>query len=137
MFDTRFLTALSVSAVKGQVAATAKRIARRVALGTFAGILWLIVLAFALAAFTVWLAGEIGTVAALAWIAGGFAVVAILIHIGLAVTAKRKPKAKLEAHFEASADGKGAEMDVSAVGSLAIFAAIGFLLGRMVNRRKD
>jgi hypothetical protein len=137
MFDTRLLTAMGIAAVKGQVAAAAKRFARRAALTSFAGLLWLVVFAFAIAAFTVWLAGEIGTVAALAWIAGGCAIVAILIHIGLAITAKRRPKARLEAHFEAKAGGKGAEADISAVGSVAIFAAIGYLLGRMVNRRQD
>jgi hypothetical protein len=128
---------MGVAAVKGQIAATAKRIARRAALTSFAGLLWLVVFAFALAAFTVWLAGEIGAVAALAAIAGGCAILAIIIHIGLAVTAKRRPRARLQAHFEAKADGQGAEADFSAVGSVAIFAAIGYLLGQAFNRRRD
>lgn len=137
MLDPRVFAALGVSAVKNQIASTVKRIVRRAALMSVAGLLWLLVFGFALAAFTVWLAGQIGAVAALAWIAGGFAVIAVIIHIILAVTARRRPKPGVEAHIAARAGGTTAEADLGGMGAVAIFAAIGFLLGRAVNRRKD
>ena len=74
---------LAVDLVKGRAKAAVSNVARQAALGAATLLFLLVAFSFGLAAFTVWLAGEIGTVAALGFIGLGFLVIAGIILLAM------------------------------------------------------
>ncbi len=99
--------------------------------------------AFAVAAFAVWLAGKIGTVWALIAMAALFLGVMLIVQ-GVAWLAFGRPRrappsppppvSPVAASAEASGE-EGAVPPGSEIGAVAIVALIGFLLGRQMLQR--
>ena len=73
------VAALGFAAMKAEVRRAASRVGRRVAIIVLTGLLLAMAVAFALAALAVWLAGEVGTIAALSTIAAGLVVLAGIV----------------------------------------------------------
>ncbi len=136
----RLLASIGLAALQGEVRAAVQRAKRRAILTAIAAVLWLIAFAFALAALTVWLADAIGGPLACASIAGGLAVVALVLQIAASAQKRRKrPPASVAdivsevADRADKADMEGGEGTV--FGLLAIVGVAGFLLGRRILRR--
>lgn len=131
------ISAIGFAALKGEVSGIVQRATRRAALMLIVLLLWLGAFGFALAALAVWLSSALGPIAANGIIAGGFAVIGIFIQIGLAVSTnnrkKTAPKISIPG-FAQSADGTQTP-DVANLGSMAIIAIAGFLLGRQIFRK--
>jgi hypothetical protein len=113
-----------------------RRGVQRATLAAVAAVLWIVVLAFCLAAFTVWLAGIVGVIWALLIDAGAFALIAIVVHIILAVTARRRASVVPPLAGVAAA---GAIPEIGTAGATAGaivgVVAIAFLLARQFRRK--
>jgi hypothetical protein len=102
-------------------------------------VLVLLVLAFGfgLGCFTVWLSHEIGTVPALGFIALGFLVIAIIVYVIWRVSSQPAP-ARRRSPIADSFDEKKRGQEPppgSALGSLAVVALVGYLMGRQIFRK--
>jgi hypothetical protein len=64
------LAALGFAVVKAEAQGAARRLGRRVVVVALTGLLLATAVGFAIAAFAVWLAREVGTIAALSIVAG-------------------------------------------------------------------
>jgi len=129
------ISTIGVTALKGEVSAMIKRASRRAALTAVAFLLWLVAFGFALAAFVVWLSAQLGGIAACAIVAGIFAVLGVVIQIGLAI-GNRRP-AQTRSTLAGLAPGLEKELGVNAgsLGSMAVVALAGYLVGRRLFRR--
>ncbi len=129
--------AAGIAALKNEAQATARRVGRNVALGAAFGVLVLLAFGFALAAFTVWLAGEIGTIPALGVVALAFLVLAIAVRLIATLSAKprrrREPPPAFAEPLRAAASG--APPMGSELGSMAVIAIVGFILARELSRK--
>ncbi len=133
------LAALGVAAIKSEVRATARRVGRRVALGAVTALLMLLAFGFALAAFAVWLSGEVGAVVALIIVAAGALVLALIIR-GVAMLADRqrpyRPATAPPLAETLAGEGAGEEPPAgSAMGSMAVVALVGFILAQRLIKR--
>jgi hypothetical protein len=137
------LAALGLAAVKAEARLVARRVGRRLAVAIATGVLVLTAAGFALAAFAVWLAGEVGTIEALALIAVGLIVIALLVQAiawlanrpGEPIRRRRTPPPPPLADSLGAADSD-APPPGSALGSVAVVGLVGFLLGRQLFRRR-
>jgi len=130
----RLLASVGLAALQGEITATVQRAKRRAILTAIAVVFWLLTFAFALAALTVWLAGVVGPLIACVAIAGGFAVVALILQLAASAQKRRKRPPPSLADMVSEAAGKeGGEGTV--FGLLAIVAVAGYLLGRRILRR--
>ncbi|HET7716780.1 MAG TPA: hypothetical protein VFK86_14235 [Bauldia sp.] len=133
---------LGLDLAKGRAKAQARRFARQAAVGAATLLFLILAFSFGLAAFSVWLAREIGTIPALGFIGLGFLVVAVAIAGISALTDERRRKsprqqpiaAAMKQEF-ASEEGEDPAPAGSAVGAMGIVALIGFLLARQLFRR--
>ena len=131
------ISAVGFAALKGEVSGIVQRAAQRAVLMLMVLLLWLGAFSFALAALAVWLSSELGPIAAYGIIAGGFAVIGIAIQVGLAISARSRKRAAPKMSipgFTTSADGTHTP-DVANLGSMAIVAIAGYLLGRQIFRK--
>src|SRR5262249_22109094 len=81
--------AIGLAALKAEIRAAG----RRIAIAAISGLLLVIAICFAVAAFAVWLAGEIGTVAALLVIAIGFLGLALFVQgVAWLAAGRRRPR---------------------------------------------
>lgn len=101
--------------------------AQAILLGTLM-VLILAAVGFGVAALTVWLSALWGTAAALAAVAGGFVVVALLLEV--VIVLRKNARAKHARPFVADAPP-----DQAALGSVAAMALVGYLIGRQFLRR--
>jgi len=102
----------------------------RMALRVVAGILWLLVAGFLMAAFVIWLSSVVGAIAACAIVAAAFAVVALILHFVAARMARRRHTWSLKTQFPGLAEAIGnGTLDDSALGALAVAALAGFFVG--------
>jgi hypothetical protein len=129
------LGAIGLATFKAEIRAAG----RRMAIAALSGLLLATGVCFAVAAFAVWLAGEIGTVGALLSLAGGFVVLALIVH-GVARLAagrprKRAPPPTPEAAPAAAQSAAEAPSPGSEIGAVAIVALLGFLLARQMLER--
>ena len=132
---------LGIDLAKGRAKAGAKRFARQAAVGAATLLFLILAFSFGLAALTVWLSREIGTVPALGFIGLGFLVIAAVVVAIAAATDKsrrRRPRpqpigAAVKQEF-VSADGQPAPTG-STVGAMGVVAIIGYLLARQLFRR--
>jgi hypothetical protein len=127
--------AASLAALRGEAANVARRASLRAVLSAAAGLAWLLVAGFLLGALVVWLSGIVGPIYACAIVAGGFAVIALILHLVAARLARQQPWAQLKAHIReavASADEATGE---GTIGVLALVALAGFMLGARGRRR--
>jgi vacuolar-type H+-ATPase subunit I/STV1 len=103
-------------------------------------VLGLLVLAFGfgLGCFAVWLSHEIGTVPALGYIALGFLVIAIIVYVIWRVSSQRPAPARRRSPIADAFDERKAGQEPppgSALGSLAVVALVGYLMGRQIFRK--
>lgn len=129
------ISTIGLAALKGEVSAMASRAAQRSFLHLIAFFLWLLAFGFGLAAFTVWLAGVVGVIWACAIVAGVFAAIGIAIQIGLALSKRRPQNQSSLADLAAPAAAGVAAQSGGILGSLAIVAIVGWLLGRHIFRK--
>lgn len=139
---TALLSAVGFAAIKSQAQAAARTMGRRFAFAFATGLLAVAAVGFGIAAFTVWLAGEIGTIWALLVVAGILLVLAIIVQVVGASLDRTPRRAAAYAPPPRLADipPPDREADIpppgSEVGAMAIVAVIGFLLGRQLFRRR-
>ena len=132
---------LGIDLAKGRAKAGAQRFARQAAVGAATLLFLILAFSFGLAALTVWLSREIGTVPALGFIGLGFLVIAAVVVAVAAATDKsrrRRPRpqpigAAVKQEF-VSAEGEPAPTG-STVGAMGVVAVIGYLLARQLFRR--
>ena len=132
------LSAIGLAALKAEIRAAGQRIA----VAAISGLLLLTAICFAIAALTVWLAGEIGAIWALLVIAGGFLVLALIVQGVARLTADRPryrpPPARPAPSSPPPVEPQPANRTVppgSEIGTVAIVALVGFLLARQMLRR--
>jgi len=125
------ISAVGFAALKGEMSAMVRRASLRAGLTLFVILLWLGAFGFAVAALAVWLAAELGVIAACGILAAGFLVVGLVIQIALAISARKHARAPIR--MPLSTDGQAP--DISGLGSLAIVGIAGFLLGRLLFRK--
>ncbi|MEX0851714.1 MAG: hypothetical protein WD036_00295 [Bauldia sp.] len=126
-------SAVGLAALKGEFAAIRRRTRRRVVALLLAALFWLLALGFALAALTVWLTGQLGGLAACAIVAGGAAVIALVLQLVASMTGRRPAQSTASLFAEGGPRAGGA--DGGMLGSVAIAALAGYLLGRHLFRR--
>jgi len=132
------LSAIGLAALKAEIRAAG----RRIAVAAISGLLLVTAVCFAVAAFAVWLAGEIGTTWALLAIAGGFLVLALIVQGVARLAAGRRrhrpPPARPVPPSPAPNEPQPADATIppgSEISSVAIVALVGFLLARQMLQR--
>lgn len=126
------LSAAGLAALRDEVAAVARRGRRRAILLAAAILLWLLAFGFTLASLTIWLAANMGAIAAFGSLAAAFAVIALVVQL-IAAAARRKPRSPLSAPTPGAA--KKDAQNGNPLGAMAIFALAGYLIGRHLFRR--
>jgi len=134
---------LGVDLAKGRAKAQARRFARQAAVGAATLLFLILAFSFGLAAFTVWLAREIGTIPALGFIGLAFLIIAVAVAGIAALTDENRrsrppaqPIASAIKQEFVSAEGDGEPVPAgSTVGAMGMVALIGFLLARQLFRR--
>jgi hypothetical protein len=130
----RLISTVGLSALRREVAASVGRAGRRVGLYVAAAVLWLAASAFLLAALSAWLAGQLGTIAALAIVGGALAAIALIVHLGLVLSAHRRARPDYgEAIAGLTGTGGSSAGPGADLGALAIVALVGWLLGRQMS----
>lgn len=134
------LSALGIAAVKAEAKATARRVGRRMALGGATLVLLILAFGFGLAAFTVWLAGQVGTIWALVIVAAGALVLAGAVQTVAALTdgSRRRRPPPPPPVFAAAAGEESGEAPPpagSVLGSLAVVGLVGFILAQKLFKR--
>lgn len=131
----QLISAVGLAALKGEAAAAAQRAGKRTALYVLAVILWVTALGFLVAALTIWLAGKLGAVAACVIVAAALAVIGLAVQLGLMLTSRRRRQSGINLSAPGlSATGQAGGVG-SDIGSLAVVAVIGWLLGRQMTRK--
>ena len=132
---------LGVDLARGRAKAGMRRAMRQAAVGAATGLFLLLAFSFGLAAFTVWLAREIGVVPALGFIGLGFLIVSALIVAIAAATDKRRrrapppqPIAQAVKQEFVSAEAEPPPTGAT-VGAMGVVALIGYLFARQLFRR--
>ena len=131
---------LGVDLAKGRAKAGVRRAVRQAAVGAATVLFLLLAFSFGLAAFTVWLAREIGTVPALGFIGLGFLIVAVLV-VAIATTTDKRRRRTPEQPIAAAVKQEfvSAESEPpptgATVGAMGIVALIGYLFARQLFRR--
>jgi hypothetical protein len=135
MLLTWLASTLGMAALKGGASSIMQRISRGAVIGGVLAVLWLTAFGLAIAALTVWLAGELGTPAALGIVAGGLAVIGLVFQVVVTLTARReKPSGFNIANAFQPAPGSTTTPDGNQLGSMAIVAAAGYLLARQIRK---
>lgn len=140
------LAAFGVAALKAELRVHMRRAGIRFAAALVTGLFALVAVGFGVAAFTVWLAGEIGTIGALLVTGGIFLFVAIVVHIAGRVALARPARARLAdmpPPRPASSPPPPPPRDPdepppgSALGAVAVVGLAGFLLAREMFRKRS
>jgi hypothetical protein len=139
----QWLTAAAgVEGLKSEATTLARRIVRRAMLTGLVGLLWLVAGGFAVAGFSVWLAGLVGIVAACAIVAAILAAAALAIQLGMSVDKAPSPAAPAAAetdddpprHQARDAGNEDTVSDDAALAGAAFVSLAGYMLGRMVKK---
>ena len=135
MLLRRLISAIGLAALKGEVSAILQRATRRALLMTIVLLLWLATFGFTIATLAVWLSAELGPIAACGIIAAGFAVVGLAIQVCLALSARRRRRARVPPGPRVATNPGGSpNANAGNLGALAIVAVAGYLLGRRLFR---
>lgn len=129
---------LGLDLAKGRARTEMRHFARRAAVGAATLLFVLLAFAFGLAAFSVWLSREIGTVAALGFIGLGFLVIAgiIVAVAAIADRQRRKPRPIVSAMKQEFAAAESEEPPTgSTVGAMGVVGLLAFLFARQLFRR--
>ncbi len=139
----QLLAAFGTAAIRGEIQSTVSRLRLRAILIGAAAAMWLLAIGFALAAFTVWLAGQVGPIAACLILAAVFAAIAIGAHVAMIMLRRRgtplttvlsRAMAPLKQAADEGATGSKPG-EAASVGSLLVLAAAGYVLGRYLTDR--
>jgi hypothetical protein len=132
---------LGVDLARGRAKAGMRRAARQAAVGAATGLFLLLAFSFGLAAFTVWLAREIGVVPALGFIGLGFLIVSALIVAIATASDKRRRRAPPPQPIAAAVRQEFVSAEAeppptgATVGAMGVVALIGYLFARQIFRR--
>lgn len=131
----RLASTIALSALRDDMSAMAGRAGKRAAFHAVAAVLWLTAFGFLVAALAIWLNRIVDPILAYAILAAGLAVVALLVHLGLALSGRRRPRSDFGAILAGLTAPAGSSSGASAgpggdIGALAVVAVIGWLLGR-------
>lgn len=131
---------LGIDLARGRARAQARHVMRQAAVGAAALLFLLLGFSFGLAAFTVWLAREIGTVPALGFIGLGFLVIAALVVVIAAMTDRQRRRSRPPPIADAvRQEFAAAEAEPvppgSTVAAMGVVALIGYLFARQLYRR--
>jgi hypothetical protein len=145
---TSLLSAFGLAAVKAEARRAAQNFGKQAAIAGATGLLVLTALGLALAALTVWLAGEVGTIWALLIVAGGLLVIAAILQLVVRMNGRRPATTSSYrssyvpppgfAGAPPSGTAGAADGDApagSVIGSAAIVALVGFLLARQLGKK--
>ena len=132
---------LGIDLAKGRAKAGARRAMRQAAVGAATAFFLILAFSFGLAAFTVWLAREIGVVPALGFMGLGFLIVAVLV-VAIATAADKRqrrapppqPIATAMKQEFVSAEAEPPPTGAT-VGAMGVVALIGYLFARQLFRR--
>ena len=135
---------IGIAALKIEARAAARRVTIHAVAGAVAGIFILVAVGFAVAALTVWLAGELGTIWALLIAAALFLVIAGVVLLAARLMTRRRrvlPVVDAAAQRATStatppSGERGGPTAGEELGSLAVVALSGFLLAREMFRRR-
>jgi hypothetical protein len=145
---TSLLSAMGLAAVKAEARRAAQNFGKQAAIAGATALLVLTAAGLALAALTIWLAGEVGTIWALLIVAGGLLVIAAILQLVVraqsrkpagyrrawtpppSFTATSDPGAPPPGGVSFSATTGEAPPTGSVLGSAAIVAIVGFILAR-------
>jgi hypothetical protein len=128
------LGAIGLAALKAEIRAAG----RRIAIAAVSGLLLAVAVCFAIAAFTVWLAGKIGTVWALLVMAALFLVLMLIVQaVARLATGRRRRPPPPPPPGPVTAEPPSTEEvpPGSEIGTVAIVALLGFLLARQMVQR--
>ena len=125
------LSAVDLIGLKGEASTMMRRVRRGALLVALVILLWLTAFGFAVAALALWLASELGGIAACAILAGALSVIGLGIQLVLG--ARRKPNSRSNLCSPGQVFNTGAK--TSAFGSIVIIAVVGYLLGRQTLRK--
>jgi hypothetical protein len=151
---TSLLSAMGLAAVKAEARRAAQNFGKQAAIAGATALLVLTAVGLALAALTVWLSGEVGTIWALLIVAGGLLVIAAVLQLVVRM-GNRKPATYRRAwtpppSFTATAGDAGvpppggvsfsattgeAPPMGSVIGSAAVVAIVGFILARQLGKK--
>lgn len=118
------IRAAGLAALKREATAAAKNTAIRVMLGVVAGLLWLLVVGYLLATFTIWLSTVVGPIFACLIVAAIFAVIALVLHLIAAQMKRQRHSFNLSANLP-----KDMPVDSTTLAALAVAALAGFFVG--------
>ncbi len=129
------LSAIGVAALKSEIRAAG----RRIAVAAISGLLLVTAVCFAVAASTVWLAGEIGTIGALLAIAAGLLVLMLIVQgVARLAAGRRRHRPPPPPLGSTPKEPQAAAETVppgSEIGAVAIVALVGYLLARQMLER--
>ena len=126
------LGAIGLAALKAEIRAAG----RRIAIAAVSGVLLAVAVCFAIAAFTVWLAGKIGTVWALLVMAALFLVLMLIVQaVTRLATGRRRRPPPPPGPVMAEPPPTEEMPPGSEIGTVAIVALLGFLLARQMAQR--
>jgi hypothetical protein len=132
------LAELGFTAMKAEVLRRANRLTRRVVVAALTGLLLAMAVGFAVAALTVWLAGEVGTFWALTILAAVLLVLAGMVQGIARITSSRRPTWRPTPRSpitEAFVTPDREPPPGSALVLVAVVAVVGLLLVRQILRR--
>ena len=147
---TSLLSAMGLAAVKAEARAAAQKFGRQAAIAAATALLVLTAIGFGLAALTVWLAGEVGTIGALLIVAGGLLVIAVIVQVAVRMSDRRPvryraytpppsftsaPGGPPPGGVSFSATTSEAPPMGSVIGSAAVVAIVGFILARQLGKK--
>jgi hypothetical protein len=131
------ISAIGFAALKGEVSSVARRVGNRALLVALLALLWVTAFGLALAALTVWLSALVGVAAACGIVATGVALVGLIILLVMIFGNRTESKAApvgLPFPGLTANPGGTPRIDGSSLGSMAVVAIAGYLLGRQLFR---
>ena len=128
---------VGVALARGRARVAIRNAIKQAVFASIVVVLLVLAFGFGLACFTVWLAREIHTVPALGFIALGFLVIAIIVYIIWRVSGQPAPARRRSPIADAFDERKAGQEPPpgSALGSLAVVAFVGYLMGRQLFRK--
>jgi hypothetical protein len=141
----RLISAVGFAVLKAEMRIIMRRLAISIATGAAAAFLFLVAAGFLIAAATVWLSQELGTIFALLIVGGVMLLLGLIIFFAGQSAGRRPPRARPRDVPPAAVASETARPDPyspadpppgSELGSMAVVAVAGFMLARQMFRRR-
>ena len=129
------ISAIGFAAVKGEASSAAHRFGNRALLFALLALLWATAFGLALATLTVWLSSLVGVAAACGIAAAGVAIAGLIVQVAM-IVGNRRDRQSLNLPFPGLATNPDGTppFDSASLGSMAVVAIAGYLLGRQLFR---